>query len=71
MGPPESKLLDYWATLSSCLADLDITVDPTDMQLLQPAYLNELTRLTRLAFRELVHTSGHEDEDDGPHYAKS
>ena len=28
MGPPDSEVLDYWATLSSCLTDLDITVDP-------------------------------------------
>ena len=48
-SPPDSKVLDYWATLSSCLMDLEITVIPRDPQLLQPAYLNELTRLTRLA----------------------
>ena len=52
-------MLDYWATLSNCLTDLDITVDITeDMQLLLPAYLTKLSRLTRLAIDELDHTCG-------------
>ena len=54
-GSPNSKLLDYWATLSSCLTDLSFLVDPADKQLLQPTYLNQLnhlTKLTRLAFGE-------------------
>ena len=67
-GPPDSKLLDYWATLSSCLTDLDITVDPLEMQL-QPAYLNELIRLTQLALSELDGPSDLAHEGDLPHYA--
>ena len=52
-------MLDYWATLSNCLTDLDIAVDITeDIQLLQPAYLIELSRLTRLAIDVLDDTSG-------------
>ena len=52
MGSPDSKLLDYWATMSSCLTDLEVSMNPSDKRLLQPAYLNELTRLTRLVFGE-------------------
>ena len=37
MGLPNSKLLDYWATLSSCLTELEVSMDPIDKQLLQPA----------------------------------
>ena len=68
MGPPDSEMLDYWATLSSCLTDLDILVDPIYKQRLEPAYLNKLTRLTRLAFRESDHPS-HAHDRDGPDYA--
>ena len=67
-GPPDSKLLDYWATLSSCLTDLDMTVDPAEMQL-HPAYLNELTRLTRLVFCELDDPGGLGHGGGWPHYA--
>ena len=67
--PPDSKKLDYWATLSSCLTDLDIAMDPQEPQLLQPAYLNELTRLTRLAFREEDHTSSDAQEELWSRYA--
>ena len=49
---PHSMLMDYWATLSSCLTELDLLMDPVDRQPLQPAYLNQLIRLTRLAFGE-------------------
>ena len=51
-GLPNSKLMDYWATLSSCLTELDLEMDSVDRQPLQLAYLNQLTRLTRLAFGE-------------------
>ena len=60
--PPDSKLLDYWATLSSCLTDLDFFMDPTDKQLLHPAYLNVLTSLTRLAFSEANDLDSHEEQ---------
>ena len=50
---PNSKLMDYWATLSSCSTELDLLMDSVDRQPLQPAYLNQLTRLTRLAFGEI------------------
>ena len=49
-GLPRSKVMDYWATLSSCLTELHILMDPVDRQPLQPSYLNQLTRLTRLEF---------------------
>ena len=65
-GPPNSELLDYWATMSSCLTDLQIAMSARDMQLLQPAYLNELTRLTRLEFGEEKSLDSHEN---GVHYA--
>ena len=52
MRPPNTELLDYWATMSSCLTDLQISMDTRDKPLLQPAYLNELTRLTRLEIGE-------------------
>ena len=68
IGPPDSEVLDYWATLSSCLTDLDITVDAVYKRRLEPTFLNKLTRLTRLAFRELDHPS-HAHVKDGPHYA--
>ena len=68
--PPKPKLLDYWATLSKCLTDLEVTIDPrNEQQLLQPAYLNELTRLTRLAFNRPVDQDDYVHEADGPHYA--
>ena len=66
-GSPNSKLLDYWATVSSCLTNLEILMDPADKQHLQPAYLNQLTRLTRLAFGESADSDSH--EEDGFHYA--
>ena len=66
MPAPDSKLLDYWATLSSCLTDLDLSMDSVDKQLLHPAYLNVLTRLTRLAFGEANDSDSHEEE---AHYA--
>ena len=65
VGLPYSKLLDYWATLSSCLTALEVSMDPIDKQLLQPAYLNQLTRLTRLAFGE----PDDSNEEDGFSYA--
>ena len=69
-GPPNPKLLDYWATLSRCLTHLEVSMDPTDkQQLLQPAYLNQLTRLTRLAFNRPIDPDGDAHEADGPHYA--
>ena len=69
-GLPKPKLLDYWATLSRSLTDLEVTMDPTEeQQLLQPAYLNELTRLTRLAFNRPVDADEYVHEADGPHYA--
>ena len=61
---PDSKLLDYWATPSSCLTDLEITEDQRDPQPLQPAYLNELTRLTWLSFSDQGQTD--DDDDDAP-----
>ena len=61
-GSPNSRLLDCWATLSSCLTGLSFTVDPADRQLLQPTCLNQLTRLTRLEFDELDPTSDRADE---------
>ena len=66
-GTPNSKLLDYWATVSSCLTDSELFMDPADKQHLQPAYLNQLTRLTRLAFGESDDSNSH--EEDGFHYA--
>ena len=66
-GPPRNKLLDYWATLSRCLTDLEVSTDP--QLLLQPAYLNELTRLTRLSLDGATPQNGQAHEDDGPHYA--
>ena len=45
-------------------------MDPTDkQQLLQPAYLNQLTRLTRLAFNGPFDPDGGAHEADGPDYA--
>ena len=67
VGLPNSKLLDYWATLSSCLTELEVSKDPIDKQLLQPAYLNQLTRLTRLAFGEPDDSNS--NEEDGCSYA--
>ena len=66
-GPANSKLLDYWATLSSCLTDLEFLINPMEKQL-QPAYLNQLTRLTRLAFSELLDPEGHAHQGAWPHY---
>ena len=62
-------MLDYWATLSSCLMDLEITLDRRDPQLLQPAYLNELTRLTRLALSGVDHTGASAHGYDRYRYA--
>ena len=62
-------MLDYWATLSSCLVDLEIPLDRRDPQLLQPAYLNELTRLTRLALSGVDHTGAFAQGHDRYHYA--
>ena len=67
--PPDSKLLDYWATLSSCLTSLDLNVDRLSPPLLQPAYLKELTRLTRLSFCEENSTSDDVDEEEWLDYA--
>ena len=39
MGQPDKEVLDYWATLSSCLTDLDITVDPIYKRRLEPGFL--------------------------------
>ena len=64
--PPDSKLIDYWATLSSCLTGLSISIDPADKQLLQPIYLNQLTSLTRL---ELGESGPISDWADEFHYA--
>ena len=66
--PPDSKLLDYWATLSSCLTNLDLEVDRSHSPL-QPAYLKELTGLTRLSFHERNDTIDDADEEEWPDYA--
>ena len=68
-GLPDSKLLDYWATLSSCLMGLDVNVDRSDLSLLQPAYLKELTRLTWLSIYEELDVSDEADPELWPHYA--
>ena len=68
-GLPDSKLLDYWATLSSCLTGLDLNVDRSDLSLLQPAYLKELTRLTWLSFYEEADDIDDADQVLWPHYA--
>ena len=67
-GPAYSNLTDYWATLSSCLTDLEFFVDPTEQQL-QPAYLNQLSRLTRLAFFEAFDPEGLAHQRAHPRYA--
>ena len=67
-GPAYSNLLDYWATLSSCLTDLELFIDPTEQQL-QPAYLNQLSRLTRLAFYEAFTPEGLAHQRPHPRYA--
>ena len=68
-GLPDSKLLDYWATLSSCLTGLDLNVDRSDSSLLQPAYLKELTRLTWLSFYEEADIVDDADQVLWPNYA--
>ena len=70
-GPAYSNLLDYWATPSSCLTDLEFFIDPMEQQL-QPAYLNQLTRLTRLALtglEDLEDPDGLALQGGYPHYA--
>ena len=68
-GLPDSKLLDYWATLSSCLTGLDLNVDRSDATLLQPAYLKELTRLTWLSFYEEADFIDNAEQQLWPPYA--
>ena len=71
-GLPKSKQLDYWATLSRCLTDLEVSMGHRDKQHLtplQPAYLNELTRLTRLSFSGLMDPNSRTHGVDGPPYA--
>ena len=67
-GPAYSNLLDYWATLSSCLTDLEFVINPMEQQL-QPVYLNQLTRLTRLAFSEVPDPEDLAHERPFPSYA--
>ena len=49
--------------------DLEITLDRRDPQLLQPAYLNALTRLTRLALSGVDHTGAFAHGHDRYRYA--